>query len=159
MKFKLRESTKKDMDQVLNLIKELAIFEKEEKEVEIDLENLIKEGFSSKPLFKCFVAEEDKIIIGAALTYNRYSTWKGRTLHLEDLIVTKEKRGLGVGTMLLDKVVEYGIKKHVKRISWEVINWNKKAINLYLKKGGIIKKDWNIIHLNENAIKNYFNND
>ena len=93
--------------------------------------------------------------IGAAVIYNRYSTWKGRTIHLEDLIVTEKMRGNGVGSLLLDSVVNYAKKLNVKRVSWEVINWNEKAIKFYQKKGALIKKDWSIFHLDNNGLKNY----
>ena len=85
----------------------------------------------------------------------RFSTWKGRTLHLEDLIVSESLRGQGVGTALLNKVIIYGSKIGVKRISWEVLNWNTDAINFYKSKGASVKSDWNVVHLDEKGIKNY----
>ena len=155
MKTIVREAQKQDMSDVISLIKELAEFEKEPNEVEIDSTTLVNDGFEENSYFKCFVAESKDSIIGAAIIYNRYSTWKGRTIHLEDLIVTKKMRANGVGTLLLDKVVNYAKKINVKRVSWEVINWNKKAINFYLNKGALLKQDWSIVHLNSNALKNY----
>ena len=155
MKIIVREAQEKDMTDVINLIKELAEFEKEPNEVEIDSTILVNDGFREKSYFKCFVAEYKNNIIGAAIIYNRYSTWKGRTIHLEDLIVTENMRTKGVGTLLLDKVVNYAKNLKVKRVSWEVINWNKKAIKFYLNKGALIKQDWSIVHLDSNALKNY----
>jgi len=155
MKIIVREAQEKDMTDVINLIKELAEFEKEPNEVEIDSTILVNDGFREKSYFKCFVAEYKNNIIGAAIIYNRYSTWKGRTIHLEDLIVTENMRTNGVGTLLLDKVVNYAKNLKVKRVSWEVINWNKKAIKFYLNKGALIKQDWSIVHLDSNALKNY----
>ena len=155
MKITVREAQEKDMTDVINLIKELAEFEKEPNEVEIDSTILVNDGFREKSYFKCFVAEYKNNIIGAAIIYNRYSTWKGRTIHLEDLIVTENMRTKGVGTLLLDKVVNYAKNLKVKRVSWEVINWNKKAIKFYLNKGALIKQDWSIVHLDSNALKNY----
>ena len=90
-----------------------------------------------------------------AIFYNRYSTWKGKTVHLEDLIVTKNMRNKGIGALLLDRVIIFGKEMGVKRISWEVIDWNKKAIKFYQKKGAKLIDDWNIIHLNKGAIENY----
>ena len=155
MKIKIREAQKEDMSDVISLINELAEFEKEPNEVEIDSTILENDGFEENSYFKCFVAENKESIIGAAIIYNRYSTWKGRTIHLEDLIVTEKMRANGVGTLLLDQVVNYAKKLNVKRVSWEVINWNKKAIKFYLNKGALIKQDWSIVHLNSNALKNY----
>jgi N-acetylglutamate synthase-like GNAT family acetyltransferase len=155
MKIIIREAQKSDMPAVISLIKELAEFEKEPDEVEIDSTILVNDGFEENSYFKCFIAENNECIIGAAIIYNRYSTWKGRTIHLEDLIVTEKMRANGVGTLLLDKVVNYAKKLNVKRVSWEVINWNKKAIKFYLNKGAIIKQDWSIVHLDNNALKNY----
>ena len=155
MKIIVREAQEKDMTDVINLIKELAEFEKEPNEVEIDSTILVNDGFREKSYFKCFVAEYKNNIIGTAIIYNRYSTWKGRTIHLEDLIVTEKMRTNGVGTLLLDKVVNYAKNLKVKRVSWEVINWNKKAIKFYLNKGALIKQDWSIVHLDSKALKNY----
>jgi GNAT superfamily N-acetyltransferase len=155
MDYTIRDATKEDMLQVLNLIKELAIFEKEKNAVEITVQNLQKDGFGDHPAFKCFVAECNKKVEGIALVYKRYSTWKGPILHLEDLVVSERMRGLGLGTALLDKVVKYGNDLRVKRINWEVLDWNEKAIKLYEKKGAKVLRDWNVVHLDEQGIKNY----
>jgi len=155
MHFTIRVATEKDMSQVLNLIKELALFEKEPNSVEITETDLQKDGFGSHPAFKCFVAEINNIIEGIALVYKRYSTWKGIVLHLEDLVVNPKLRGLGLGTALLDEVVKYGHDLGVKRISWEVLDWNEKAITLYEKKGAKVLRDWDVVQLNEHEIKNY----
>ncbi|MDA9284831.1 GNAT family N-acetyltransferase [Flavobacteriaceae bacterium] len=155
MKIIIREAQKDDMSDVISLIKELAEFEKEPNEVDIDSTVLVNDGFEENSYFKCFVAENKDSIIGTAIIYNRYSTWKGRTIHLEDLIVTEKMRANGVGTLLLNQVVNYAKKLNVKRVSWEVINWNKKAIKFYLKKGALIKQDWSIVHLDNKALKNY----
>ena len=120
MDFIIRNSEKNDMPQVLGLINELAVFEKEEDAVEVTVEQLEKDGFGENPLFHCFVAESDSKIVGMALVYSRYSTWKGPVIHLEDLIVTEEYRGTGLGSSLLTSVVKHGKKLNVKRISWEV---------------------------------------
>lgn len=158
MKFKIRKATKKDMASVLNLIKELAIFEKEPQAVELTKEQLERDGFGVHPSFTCFVAETKDDIQGIALVYNRYSTWKGKVLHLEDLIVSKESRGSGIGTALLDRVVRYGKDLEVKRISWEVLDWNKPAITFYEKKGANVMRDWDVVQLDEKGIKNYLEN-
>jgi GNAT superfamily N-acetyltransferase len=143
------------MPQVLDLIKELALFEKEPKAVEVTVNDLLKDGYGQNPLFKCFVAEINTAIEGIALVYKRYSTWKGVVLHLEDLVVNPTMRGLGIGSKLLDEVVKYGRDLGVKRISWEVLDWNENAITLYEKKGAKVLRDWDVVQLDEQGIQNY----
>ena len=155
MDIKIRNAEKEDMKRVHELIMELALYEKLPKEVDLTKDDLINDGFGEKKLFNCFVAEVNSRVEGMAIIYNRYSTWKGRTIHLEDLIVTKTMRNNGIGALLLDKVILFGKEMGVKRISWEVIDWNKKAIKFYERKGAKLIPDWNIIHLNEEAIKSY----
>ena len=150
-----RLATKQDMPRVLELIKELAIFEKEPDAVEVTLSDLERDGFGDNPKFTCFVAEVNNIVEGIALVYTRYSTWKGEVLHLEDLIVSEKCRGQGLGSKLLDTVVQYGKQKGVRRISWEVLDWNEPAIVFYEKKGANVMRDWDVVHLNERGIENY----
>ncbi|GGZ84165.1 GNAT family N-acetyltransferase [Algibacter mikhailovii] len=155
MNFTVRNAEIGDMPQVLKLIKELAIFEKEPDAVEISVKDLEADGFGKSPYFHCFVAELNSNIEGIALIYNRYSTWKGKAIHLEDLIVSESMRGSGIGTALLNEVVKYGHKLGVKRINWEVLDWNEPAIAFYEKKGANVMRDWDVVQLNEQAIKNY----
>ena len=155
MDITIRKAKKEDMSRVHELILELAIYEKLPQEVEVNQSDLINDGFGENSLFHCFVAEVNSKVEGMAIIYNRYSTWKGKTVHLEDLIVTKNMRNKGIGALLLDKVILFGKQMNVKRISWEVIDWNKKAIKFYERKGAKLISDWNIIHLNNEAIKNY----
>ena len=157
MKYTIRAAQKEDMRQVLHLIQELATFEKEENAVEVSEQNLVEDGFGKHKLFHCFVAEKEEKVVGMALVYPRYSTWKGPVIHLEDLIVTKEMRGTGLGTALLDEVVIYGNDLGVKRISWEVIDWNEPAIGFYESKGANVMRDWDVVQLDEVGIKNYLN--
>ena len=147
----------KDMPRVLELIQELATYEKEADAVEITTSDLELDGFGPNPKFTCFVCEVENVIEGIALVYLRYSTWKGEILHLEDLIVSDKCRGKGIGTQLLDTVVKYGEQLGVKRISWEVLDWNEPAIKFYESKGADVKRDWNVVHLDEQGIKNYLN--
>ena len=155
MRFVIRKAEKKDMERVLELIKELAIFEREPEAVEVTIEQLQHDGFSNNPAFFCLVAEVNNIIEGIALFYYRYSTWTGIALHLEDLIVSKNERGKGLGTALLDEVIKFGYEKGVKRISWDVLDWNTPAIDFYKKKGAKILKDWDVVHLDKEGIENY----
>jgi GNAT superfamily N-acetyltransferase len=158
MGFTIRKAKKEDMSAVFQLIKDLAIFEKEPDAVDITINDLERDGFGDIPQFECFVGEIDHNIEGIALFYNRYSTWKGRALHLEDLIVREDKRGLGLGTALLDAVVKYGHQLGVKRINWEVLDWNEPAITFYEKKGAKVMRDWDVVQLSEEGIKNYISN-
>ncbi|WP_047548395.1 GNAT family N-acetyltransferase [Psychroserpens sp. Hel_I_66] len=158
MSFQIRKATQKDMPRVLELINELAIFEKEPDAVEITVDDLITGAFQDPKQFDCFVAECESNVEGIALVYHRFSTWKGNILHLEDLIVSQNKRGSGLGTALLDAVVTYGDSLKVKRISWEVIDWNEPAIAFYEKKGAHVMRDWDVVQLDEKGIKNYLAN-
>ena len=119
MKILLREGKKSDMAAVLLLIKELATFEKESEAVEVTVNDLERDGYGEAPAFKVFVAEVDGNIVGMALFYERYSTWKGRIIHLEDLIVNLDFRGKGIGKALYTKVLSYANDRQIKRVSWE----------------------------------------
>lgn len=155
MKTKIRDARKEDMPAVLELIKELALFEKEPDAVITTVEILEKEGFGKNPLFHVFVAEVDGKIEGMALVYYRFSTWKGRTLHLEDLIVREEKRGTGLGNALYKKVIEYAKAQGLKRVEWVVLDWNQHAIDFYQRSGATILKDWYTVQMDENGITKY----
>ncbi|MCX7551520.1 GNAT family N-acetyltransferase [Xanthomarina sp. F2636L] len=155
MKIAIRKAKKDDMTAVLNLIKELAVFENEPDAVEISVTDLEHDGFKESPSFECFVAEVENKIVGIALVYMRYSTWKGPVLHLEDLIVSQNMRGKNIGTLLLDEVVKHGNQLGVKRIGWDVLDWNEEAIAFYEKKGAHVMRDWDIVQLDEKGIKAY----
>ncbi len=157
MNFTIRAGRKEDMPSVLKLIKELAHFEKETNAVEVSVADLEKDGFGSAPMFNIFVAEMENKIVGMALFYARYSTWKGPTIHLEDLIVTEEKRGLKIGSELYKKVIEYGFNKGVKRIEWAVLDWNEPAISFYESTGAKVLRDWDTAQINQDEMRNYLN--
>lgn len=153
---KVRRAVKEDMPHVLELIKELAIFENEPDVVDVSVEDLEKEGFGKNPLFTCFVAEsKDSKIVGAALIYYRFSTWKGRTLHLEDLIVKENFRGNGIGESLYKEVMKFAQDQGLKRVAWDVLDWNTGAIKFYERSGAKIMQDWRVVHMNEEALKAY----
>lgn len=154
----IRWAMPQDMQAVLNLIKELAVFENEPQAVVISVEDLIRDGFGDFPLFHTLVAEVEHKIIGMALFYTRYSTWKGKTIHLEDLIVTEEFRGTGVGFVLYQSVIQQGFDMGVRRIEWNVLDWNQSAIKFYEKSGAKILEDWRVVHLDEKGIQNFINN-
>ncbi len=151
----IRKGEKRDMPQVLALIKELADFEKEPDAVVIDSEYLVENGFSKNPAFFTYVAEIDNKIVGMALFYYRFSTWKGKTIHLEDLIVKQNIRGKGVGKALYDKVLQFAYDNKVKRTEWVVLDWNKNAIDFYKKSGAIILDDWLTVQMPEENLKKY----
>ena len=129
MKVNTRKGQIEDMPAVLDLIKELAIFEKEPNAVVVTVEDLKRDGFGENPLFYTFVAEINDEIVGIALYYYRYSTWKGRTIHLEDLIVREKMRGSGCGMALYSEIIKQGIDDNVRRIEWNVLDWNQPAID------------------------------
>lgn len=158
MEFKIREGKKEDMPSVLGLINELAIFEKEPDAVEITIEDLINDGFSEQPKFKIFVAEEKSEIIGIALFYERYSTWKGKTIHLEDLIVTKNRQKIGAGKALYTAVLKYAYDNNFNRVAWEVIDWNTNAINFYKSTGATYLNDWSVVQMNKENLAKFIQN-
>ena len=155
---RIRKGTPQDMPDVLALITELAVFEKEPDAVVISTEDLLRDGFSENPLFHTFVAEVNEEIIGVALYYYRFSTWKGKTIHLEDLIVKENNRGTGAGFALYSEIIKQGKKDNVRRIEWNVLDWNKPAIDFYEKSGAKVLSDWRVVHMDENGIEAFLNN-
>ncbi len=158
MSFHIREGQIKDTPAILDLIIELADFEKLKNEVELTVDDLVRDGFSDSPKFKTFVAEEpDGSIIGMALFYERYSTWKGRAIHLEDLMVTQSKRGIGAGKALYLAVLTYAHKHGYKRVAWEVIDWNTNAIKFYENTGANVLTDWHVVQMSEKKLEVFVN--
>ena len=153
----IRKATKNDMPSVLELIQELATFEKEPDAVVVTVDDLVRDGFSENPLFQCFVAEVDGEIIGMALYYYRYSTWKGKTIHLEDLIVKESKRGTGAGFALYKEIIKQGKAENVRRIEWNVLDWNTPAIDFYEKSGAKVLSDWRVVHMDDKGIEQFLN--
>ena len=153
----IRKATKNDIPSVLELIQELATFEKEPDAVVVTVDDLVRDGFSENPLFQCFVAEVENEIIGMALYYYRYSTWKGKTIHLEDLVVRENKRGTGAGFALYKEIIKQGKSENVRRIEWNVLDWNTPAIDFYEKSGAKVLGDWRVVHMDENGITNFLN--
>lgn len=154
----IRKANQEDMPKVLELIMELAIFEKEPHAVVITAADLVRDGFGDNPLFYTFVAEVNAEIIGIALYYYRYSTWKGKTIHLEDLIVKESHRGTGAGSALYHAVINQGKKDQVRRIEWNVLDWNTPAVDFYVKSGAKILEDWRLVQMDENGIAFFLEN-
>lgn len=143
----LRKATPNDMAAVHQLITELAIFEKEPEAVATTPEELLRDGFSANPLFEALVADVDGQILGMALYYPRYSTWKGKTLHLEDLIVSEQHRGKGIGLALYQAFIQEAVKQNVRRVEWVVLDWNQPAIDFYEKSGAVVLNDWKTVQM------------
>ncbi len=151
----IRKAREEDMEPVLDLIKELAIYEKEPEAVIVTAEDLRRDGFGDDPLFYCYVAVEDGTIVGMALYYYRYSTWKGRTLHLEDLVVKENQRGTGIGFALYSEIIKTGFDDNVQRIEWNVLNWNTPAIEFYRKSGATVLEDWMVAQMSRSEIEQF----
>jgi GNAT superfamily N-acetyltransferase len=148
----IRKGRIEDMTAVSALIKELAAFEKEPDAVILTVTDLERDGFGEKPLFHTFIAEENDEVVGMALYYYRYSTWKGKTIHLEDLIVKEGKRRKGLGFKLYSEVIAQGKRDGVLRIEWNVLDWNSPAIRFYKRSGAEVFKDWLVAQMDENGI-------
>ena len=156
----IRKGNPEDMQSVLGLIQELAIFEKEPEAVVITVEDLVRDGFGEKALFNVFVAEiedesSNKEIVGIALYYYRYSTWKGKTIHLEDLIVKEKMRGTGLGSALYAEIMKQGKKDNVRRVEWNVLDWNTPAVKFYESSGAKILEEWRVVQMDENGINSF----
>lgn len=142
MQINLRAAVKEDCPRLLELINELALFEKAPEEVTVTLEEFIDAGFGEKPVWKTFVAELDGVIVGFALYYVRYSTWKGCRMYLEDLIVTEHWRGKGVGKLLFDRLIAEAREMGFNGMSWQVLDWNEPAIKFYKKYEAALDGAW-----------------
>ncbi len=142
MEIKIRRATKEDCPRLLELIKELALYEKAPQEVTVSLEHFRESGFGEKPVWWAFAAEADGKIEGFALYYIRYSTWKGQRMYLEDIIVTEKMRGKGLGKLLLDRLIIEAQEKKLSGIIWQVLEWNEPAINFYKKYNASFDGEW-----------------
>ena len=142
MQFIVRKGNKADLPAVLALIKELAVYEKAPLEVTLTLEELERDGFGEKPVYSLFVAESRGEIIGMALYYLKYSTWKGTCIFLEDIIVKEQYRGYKVGLKLFEAIVRVSKEMNVPRMEWQVLDWNEPAINFYKKFNSYLDDGW-----------------
>ena len=138
----LRIATKQDCPRLMELINELALFERAPEEVTVTLAEFEEAGFGAKPVWKAFVAEADGLIIGMALYYIRYSTWKGRRLYLEDLIVTESWRGKGAGKLLFNRILQEAHELGFNGMMWQVLDWNEPAITFYNKYQAALDAGW-----------------
>lgn len=138
----IREGEKKDIPEVLNLIKQLADYEKALDQVTITEKELENDGFKDHPYYSFLIAEKDQEIIGLSFFFIRYSTWKGKFLFLEDFVIKKEYRKQGIGTALFNKTIETCHKLKLNGMCWQVLDWNTPAINFYKKYDSEISSKW-----------------
>jgi GNAT superfamily N-acetyltransferase len=143
----IRRAVESDCSRLLELVRELALFERAPEEVTVTLEHFIESGFGPNPVWWAFVAEvteEDgqSLVQGFALYYIRYSTWKGQRMYLEDLLVTEHMRGHGLGKLLFDRLVEEAKEKKYSGMVWQVLDWNEPAINFYKRYGATLDDEW-----------------
>ena len=142
MSINIRRAVKEDCPRLLELIHELAVYEKAPDEVTVTLEHFVESGFGKNPVYWAFAAEENGVILGFALYYIRYSTWKGQAMYLEDILVTEKARGKGIGKILMDRLIEEAREKGLSRIVWQVLEWNEPAINFYKKYNADFDAEW-----------------
>jgi len=139
----IRIAKKEDCPRLMELVNELALFERAPEEVTVTLQEFEDAGFGEHPVWKAFVAEDDGLILGFAVYYIRYSTWKGQRMYLEDLIVTEAARGKGIGKLLFDRLIVEAKELGFNGMSWQVLDWNEPAITFYKKKyGAAVEAGW-----------------
>ena len=155
MKATIRQAKVEDSSAILSLINELAVFEKEPESVNLNVSDIEQFGFGENPLFQCLVAEVENKVIGMTLYYQRFSTWKGPTYHLEDLIVTEASKGKGFGTQLYVAFIEKAYESSVERIEWNVLNWNTPAIGFYEKSGATVLHDWSTVQMHKAEMEDF----
>lgn len=138
----IRRAVKEDCGRLLELIHELALYEKAPQEVTVTMEHFVESGFGPHPVWWAFVAEVDEQVEGFAMYYIRYSTWKGQRMYLEDLIVTEKMRGKGLGKLLFDRLIEEARDRKFTGLVWQVLEWNEPAINFYKKYNAHFDPEW-----------------
>jgi GNAT superfamily N-acetyltransferase len=149
----IRPGKKEDLPQVLELIKELALYEKAPQEVTNTVAQMEQDGFGPNPIYGLFVAEQDGRIVGISIYYWRYSTWKGKRLYLEDIVVTEDQRGKGTGKLLFDRTMQHALDENCTGMLWQVLEWNEPAINFYKKYGAKMDDEWTNCSLEAEDIK------
>jgi GNAT superfamily N-acetyltransferase len=152
----IRQGRKEDLHQVLILIRELAEYERARNEVINTVELMEQDGFGAQPVFGFFVAEDDKHIVGLSLYYYRYSTWKGKRLYLEDIVVTESKRGQSIGKKLFERTMKKSLEDNCSGMMWQVLEWNKPAINFYEKYEAKLDDQWTNCSLEADQIRKRF---
>ena len=149
----IRPGLKSDLPRVLELVKELALFERAPHEVTNTVALMEQDGFGPAPIYGLFVAENENGIVGISLFYWRYSTWKGKRLYLEDIIVTEKERGGGIGKLLFDRTMQKAIEENCSGMMWQVLEWNEPAIKFYEKYGAKLDDEWTNCTLERDQIE------
>lgn len=142
MEIKIRKAFRKDCVRMMELIQELAIYEKAPDEVTVSLAHFEESGFGANPVWWAFVAEVEGVVVGMALYYVRYSTWKGQRMYLEDILVTEAMRGQKIGSHLFDALIIEAKEKGFNGMNWQVLDWNEPAINFYKKYNANFDPEW-----------------
>jgi GNAT superfamily N-acetyltransferase len=142
MEIKIRKAVRKDCARMMELIQELATYEKAPDEVTVTLSHFEESGFGQNPVWWAFVAEVSGVVVGMALYYVRYSTWKGQRMYLEDILVTEEMRGKKIGSLLFNALIEEAKDKKFMGMNWQVLDWNEPAINFYKKYNASFDPEW-----------------
>jgi GNAT superfamily N-acetyltransferase len=155
MSITLRVAQKEDCPRLIELVNELAVFEKLPEEVTVSLQEFENSGFGNNPVWKAFVAVDNDVIIGFALYYIRFSTWKGRRVYLEDFIVTEEYRGKGIGKLLFEKIIQETKELGYSGMVWQVLDWNEPAIGFYKKYEANIEEGWLNASLSKEQVSKY----
>lgn len=142
MEITIRKAVRTDCARMMELIHELAVYEKAPDEVTVSLAHFEESGFGANPLWWAFVAEVQGVVIGMALYYVRYSTWKGQRMYLEDILVTEDMRGQKIGSLLFDALIKEAKEKGFNGMNWQVLDWNEPAINFYKKYNANFDPEW-----------------
>jgi GNAT superfamily N-acetyltransferase len=150
----IREGKKEDLADTLKLVKELAAYERAPHEVTNTVKQMELDGFGRHPVFGFFVAERDDVIVGISLFYYRYSTWKGKRLYLEDIVVTESERGKGVGKLLFDRTLQKSVEDACVGMTWQALDWNEPALNFYKKYNAKLDGEWINCSLEREQIRN-----
>lgn len=142
MSIQIRRAKKEDCTRLMELVNELAVYERAPQEVTVKMEHFEESGFGNTPVWWAFVAEVENEVVGFALYYIRYSTWKGQAMYLEDILVTNDMRGKGIGKLLFERLFTEAKEKGFNRITWQVLDWNEPAINFYKKYNAAFDGEW-----------------
>jgi len=142
MQVKIRQGNKGDVAATLELIKELALFEKAPEQVITNVQQMIEDGFGQNPFYKLMVAEVNSEVVGIAVYFNKYSTWKGKGIYLDDIVIRENFRGKKIGSQLFEAVVEEARSTGCKQMHWQVLDWNEPAIHFYKKYNAEMDGEW-----------------
>ncbi|MFY0626420.1 MAG: GNAT family N-acetyltransferase [Reichenbachiella sp.] len=143
----IRKGNRADIPQVFELVKELALFEKAPEQVTNTVDQMTEDGFGANPIFGLIVAEREMSIVGISIFYYRYSTWKGKRLYLEDIVVTEKERGNGIGGLLMDDTISHAKISGCSGMMWQALDWNQKALDFYKKYKASFDDEWVNCHL------------